>query len=217
MDRDATDAMPGPEPDDFSAEYRDVAAMLSGRLHFPALGRAINESVSDPTPSETDRRIERICKAYLAGTDQQRAQYRREVKNGASLMHYSKRMAVRAMRNADADVLDLAGAALSLEDKRGDPRETITDLAILRHVAIKISVDWNPLLHKIEAMSSPEMGQFVRGFAARDASSLRLELFLHCETHDANGPTIELQAPVARSHPRSGIPPGCGQIDIPGG
>jgi hypothetical protein len=152
--------------------------------------------------------------AYRAGTDQQRVEHRRDVKNGSSLLHYSERIAVRAMRGAEAGLLELGGAALSLEDKRSDPRQTITDLAILRHVAMTIGVDWNSLLRRIEAISSPEMAQFLRGFGSRDPSSLGLELFMRRETNDANGPTIELQSPVARRRLTPRIPPGCGQIDV---
>jgi hypothetical protein len=206
--------MPAPTPDDLSAEYPHVPLMLSDRLPFEALRQAINESVSEPKLSAIDHQIERICKAYVAADERQRAMYRQQVKNGFSLLHYSKRMAVRALRYAEAELIELVGAAISLEDMRNDPRQSVRELAILHHVVRKRASDWNSVLDRIEAISSPKMQELIAGIRTRDPSSLELELFVHRETVDANGPTIELQPVVPRRRITPRVHPGCGQINI---
>ncbi|HKD37929.1 MAG TPA: hypothetical protein VKB78_14050 [Pirellulales bacterium] len=126
-------------------------------------------------------------------------------------------MAVRALRSRNTTLMEGAGAAISLEDMRSDPRNTVTELAILRHVAIKLGVEWSAILRTIARDSSAKMREFIERFARRDPETLRLELFLLRETIDANGLTIEKipmpGLPLAAKKRRN-LPPIGGQIDV---
>ncbi len=150
MDRDVE-----PRAEDYSAEYPFVRLMQSHSHPFEDFKQVYNESLSNPIFSEVDERIQRICKAYLAGSKQQRTLLRAQIQNGMSLLHYCSRMAIRAMRTTDDALLDLAGAALSIEDVRTDWRESISELAILYHVATKIGANWKSYVRKLTGLSAP--------------------------------------------------------------
>jgi hypothetical protein len=184
-----------PEKDDYSAEYAHVGSMLRRSMPFEALRRTINASISNPTLTDVDERILRLCSAYLVGTAEERDRYRSEVRNGWSLLHFCDRMATRALRTGDNKPIEVAAAALSVENKQSDARETIGDLAVLRYVTAKIGVDWNRMIQRLEAISSPDMIILLQEFAKRAPESLKLELFFRAEAIDANGPLIEYQSP----------------------
>lgn len=183
---------------DFSADYPHVSSMMAGAIEFDALIRAINESISNPVLSDVDQKIENLCASYLAASDEERAHFRQRVKNGCSLLHFCDKATTRALRTGDAASLDLAAAAIALDDRRCDPRDTIADLAVIHHVASRVGVDWGSFIRRLESISSTEMAQFLHGFAKRDEKTLSLDLFLRRETVDSNGPLIEYVRPSFR-------------------
>jgi hypothetical protein len=100
-------------------------------------------------------------------------------------------MAVRAMRMKDVGYVRLALSALSLEDARKDYRETVADLAMLRHVTIGLNANWPIVCDEAADISSQDTAKLLRGFAARPPESVPLKAFLLTDAIDSNGPTIQ--------------------------
>jgi hypothetical protein len=184
-----------PQTDGFSVDYQHVPLMLAGSLHFDVLRRAINESASNPELNDVDVKIERACREYVSASEQERVAYRQRVANGWSLFHFAHRMVIRAMRTIDIGPLRLAAIAVSLEDGRNDPRDTVTCLAMLLHAASYVNADWDSLVEQTANISSPRPAELMREFASKNPWAEDLNAFLLCEGRDSNGPTIERIAP----------------------
>ena len=154
--------------------------------------KAVDESAADPIVSDVDRQIETICREYMIATEEQRAELRRMATNYGSLLHFAHRMAIRAMRTDNIDYIRLGLISIVLENACNDPRETISNLAMLNHAASYIKCSFAALAEDAVKVSSPGMAEYIREFVARDCESQSLEAMGLREVHDLNGPRIEV-------------------------
>jgi hypothetical protein len=179
-------------PDDYSAEYPFTRVWRSGTWTGMS---SINESACKPETSDVDVKIERICRTYLAATEHQRAEYRRRITNASSLLHFAHRMAIRAMRTGDVELLRLGFAAVSLEDYRYDFRDSGAHVLMLACAASRINADLTELFNESAVMSSPRTAESFRRLSKLDPAMRKLDGSPLREGRDANGPTIEWQVP----------------------
>lgn len=173
-------------------DYEHVSMMLSVPSDPMGELKIINESAANPAVLDVDRQIENLCKKYSTASEEQRVELRRIATNGWSLLHYSHRMAIRAMRTDNIDCIRLGFISLLLENGRSDPRDTICRLAMLCHAASRIKSDFAFLADEAMEISSPGIAECIREFVARDCDSQSLKMFALGETHDANGPRIDV-------------------------
>lgn len=120
-------------------------------------------------PGEVDASFMSLARAYVAADDVQREAIRAEVlpEGRLLLLGFSDRMAILALRQADAELLDFALVAHSLEDFAHDERENIFRLALVVHAAKKLGVDPTELLHRAARWSSSRAAAALLAFDSR--------------------------------------------------
>lgn len=181
------DGRPVDYPLIYARSQRKKEALEDRRAYY----RALSAHAGDPNLSDVDIRIAELCRRYAGAAPQERAELRQAVRNQDSLLHFAHRMAVRALRTGDINLVREALYALSLEDARDDFRDTLAGLGMMRHVTIKLGGDFASLCEEAAAISAPKMAERLRGFLSRPPEKASLAAFGYVETRDAVGPTIK--------------------------
>jgi hypothetical protein len=150
----------------------------------------LNEAISDPSLLAIDNAIAGRCSHYATALSSQHSAIQASESDSCSLLLYSQRMAVSSMRQNSHEAVRLGLIALSMEDQRFDPRETVTNMAMLRHAANTIGCDYLALSRTVAAISSSITSQLLLDFALLPQADVELYQYGLRETRDANGVTI---------------------------
>jgi hypothetical protein len=145
--------------------------------------------VNNPEVLDQDRKFQLLCEFYVRANAQQRQSLRNRNSN-ESLYHFVHRMAVRALRNWSNREIELALAALSMQDLADgrDLSELYFHLLILRRVASRIGADFVSIVERIAQISTPYTARAFRQHARIDEpKTLPYDIE---EFDDEHGPTI---------------------------
>jgi hypothetical protein len=125
----------------------------------------------NPAPSDFDVQIRKTCKQFAALNEADRANFTSAISMDEfyKLIEFARRVAVFALRDNDADLLQDGLTALAMiEAKRTDFRDILWALALLHHTASRIGVDADSLIRDIARIAEPETRDLFTGFAGRN-------------------------------------------------
>jgi hypothetical protein len=125
----------------------------------------------NPAPSDLDAQIRKICMAFAALPEAERAKFTSAISMDEfyKLITFARRAAVFALRDKDVEFLQDGLTALAMiEAKRTDFRDILWVLALLYHTASRICVDADSLLRNTATIAEPETRDFLTGFTGRD-------------------------------------------------
>jgi hypothetical protein len=152
-----------------------------------------NRGASDPSFTNHDEAYRALVKDYVNGDAKLRASIRQRCSNNPSPLHFAHRCAVFALRSLPSEI-ETGLVAVSMDNLGWDYRDTGACVAMIRHVASKLSVPIGPTIERVTAISTSEMGEFFRGFMKRPLEGL-LDAYLLAECADKNGPMIGYRNP----------------------
>lgn len=162
--------------------------------------------LDNPNILPQDVEVERLIEYYKAADQMERSAIRSSVQEldtmersrfrssfqqiGTSLLLFSHRFAIMALRKNDNECLRKSLLALSIEDVTNDPRETISYLIICNYVCDKHGGDFRVECQQLEVFSSSKFRQFLRDFWARPSGFNSLAATGMKEMRTPNGPLI---------------------------
>lgn len=134
-------------------------------------------SLANPTPLRLDADVADLVRQFQRSDPGRRADMRRAISMDGfyTLLTFSKRQAVYAIRMRRADPVEAGLAAIAvIEADRTDFRDILVALSLLHHAARRLSLDAGGLFAAAAALSEPKTGRLIEGFAARKREDLDL-------------------------------------------
>ena len=134
-------------------------------------------SLVDPKPVDLDREIANLVREFQQWDAPARDGGRRAMSMDElyTLLAFSKRQAVFAIREPSADAIEVGLAAIAMiESDRTDYRDVLVALSFLHHAAARLNLDPRVLFATAAALSEPDTGTLIDGFAARKPEDLDL-------------------------------------------
>jgi hypothetical protein len=141
---------------------------LHGGEYEPRIGEW---ELLNPRPSDLDSQIRNDCRTFAALPEAQRAEFTSAISLNEfyKLITFANRVAVFALRERDADLLQDGLTALAMiEARRTDFRDILSALALLHHTATRIGVDAASVFQKTANLAEPGTRGYLAGFALRD-------------------------------------------------
>lgn len=134
-------------------------------------------SLVDPKPVDLDREIANLVREFPQWDAPARDGCRRAMSMDElyTLLAFSKRQAVFAIREQNGNAIKVGLAAIAMiESDRTDYRDMLVALSFLHHAAARLKLDPRVLFETAAALSEPETGRLIDGFAARKPEELDL-------------------------------------------
>lgn len=134
-------------------------------------------SLVNPGPLQLDSEVTEVVRAFRQRDASGRSAMRRAISMDEfyTLLAFSKRQAVFAIREQSADPIEIGlGALAMIEAKRTDYRDILGTLSFLYHAAARLGLDPRVAFGAAALISEPETGLLIEGFAARKPEDLDL-------------------------------------------
>lgn len=134
-------------------------------------------SLVDPKPVDLDREIANLVRDFQQWDARARDGCRRAMSMDElyTLLAFSKRQAVFAIREPGADAINVGLAAIAMiESDRTDYRDILVALSFLHHAAARLQLNPRVLFATAAALSEPDTSRLIDEFAARKPEDLDL-------------------------------------------
>lgn len=143
----------------------------------------------EPIPVELDARISRLVNTFINASEQQRERIIAliTIKHSFTLLQFSERMAVLAVREDSRKLLLEALLALVIEDFKYDWRDSLMRFTLINHSAEKIGTQPARLFAEAAAYAHPEVAEALLKFPARSPASKSLEAMKYRESFGPDG------------------------------
>lgn len=133
------------------------------------------DKVTDVSPNEVDSTFTALCEVYRNGNDLVRSFIRSlvpSIRGGSlswawTLQIFSRRMAVRAARSRDKNLIRYALIAHAIENLSVDVRDNFVSLSLIFHCAATFHPEPEKLFEEVAAMSGPGISSLLRDFVQR--------------------------------------------------
>lgn len=140
------------------------------KLNFPLedySSYAKGYNLIDPQINSLDLALKKICRKFSGNDDQTRHEFRESLSQADfyTLMNFSRRSAVFAIRERDVDWLINGLSACAVVDlNRIDFRDIHLGLGLLRHIGARIGADTNQLFRDAAEISTSEVSNVIHGY-----------------------------------------------------
>lgn len=149
-------------------------------------------SLVNPRPLQLDSDVADLIRAFRKRDASGRSAMRRAISMDEfyTLLSFSKRQAVFAIREQSADPIEIGlGAIAMIEADRTDFRDILGALSFLYHAAGRLGLNPRVAFRAAGLISEPETGRLIEGFAARKPEDLDLrDAWGYDEVVTAGGP-----------------------------
>lgn len=149
------------------------------------------QSLIDPAPTSLDSALRELCRVFAEGDEESRTRMRESISMDElyTLLMFSKRAAVFAMREQDVDwVVKGLTAVAMIECERTDFRDILWALGVLYHSAKRIGDNPDLLLRNASTISEPNVSELILGFIRRSPADRNLQAsWGYDEVQTANG------------------------------
>lgn len=168
--------------------------MIIGVKVFKSWRKRQNESANSHQDMLADRKIASLCDLYDEASSDQRSQLRTMVPVPLveSLLHFSWRMNIKALRQRDERCLRYAVISISIEDQKFDYRESTCLTALCYHTAHRIQGQSISVLKDIASLSSNKTRKLIESFLSISPDEGLLNRTLYVEKHTNNDIKIEV-------------------------
>jgi hypothetical protein len=158
----------------------------------PHLGE-IELSINDPAILPTDTQLCELVALYRRSSRLVQNTIRGCFRGNPSVLHFSMRMAMRAIRNgAFANIVD-ALTGVIVDDLSFDARETVICLALIQEGCIRLGVSFRELIEGCEKSASFAMLEFLHGFTQRSWDGRSLNECGVAITETLQGPVLSFR------------------------
>ena len=125
--------------------------------------------LADPTRVELDGAVADVCRSFAQLADDVRNDVRRTISLDEfyTLLTFSRRAAVFALRGVQSDLVDGMTAISMIEAERVDFRDIVVALGLLHHAGIRVGQDVSRLWEETAARSEPRVADLINGLLAR--------------------------------------------------
>jgi hypothetical protein len=134
-------------------------------------------SLVNPRPLQLDSEVADVVRAFRQRDASGRSAMRRAIsmEEFYTLLAFSKRQAVFAIREQSADPIEIGlGAIAMIEADRTDFRDILGALSFLYHAAARLGLNPRVVFGAAALISEHETGRLIEGFAARKPEDLDL-------------------------------------------
>lgn len=133
--------------------------------------------------------LDALGQRYLQGSPEDRNRLRGLARKDISFVFdlYAKVTATAAVRESNAQKVELALVAIAIKDIGVDFRDSLSLLALIYHSADKIGQDPIGLFRKIASISSIRISEFLAGFLKRTPEERAIATFGYKEGIDDQG------------------------------
>lgn len=130
----------------------------------------------DPIESPVDSKIQNLLCEFASASRKERKDVRARLSMNDfyTLLTFSSRMAIFAMRSGNTEQLRLGFTAISAIDAaRIDPRDILIRLSLLNHSASRINADAGDLIKSTLPLASTEVTNIIKAFQRRPEAEKR--------------------------------------------
>lgn len=149
------------------------------------------QSLIDPARNSLDSALRELCQSFAVVDEESRTSMRESISMDEfyTLLMFSKRAAVFAMREQDVDwVVNGLTAVAMVEQERTDFRDILWALGVLYHSAKRTGDDPDLLLRNAAVISEPNVSELILGFIRRSPADKDLQAsWGYDEVQTANG------------------------------
>lgn len=158
--------------DAYEAERKRIEAGGPGRSPIPEATYDLWRGelrLTDPRRLPLDSQIAPVCRSFAQLDAGSRSVMRRSISMDEfyTLLTFSRRAAVFAMREGGSDLIDGLTALAMIEAERVDYRDILVALSLLHHAGVRAGKDPEGLFRDAAALAEPAVSNLIDGFAAR--------------------------------------------------
>jgi len=171
-----------------------LAYMIKGVNALKTLRERCNVCANSYQEMPADRVFSSLCDLYEKASSNQRSQIRSKVPAhfSESLLHFSWRMNIKALRERDERYLKYAVISISIEDQNTDCRESTRLTALCLHTARRIQGQTISILKDIAFRSSNKTRKLIEDFMSLPSNEGSIDRWLFVEKQVDDDIVIEL-------------------------